>query len=61
MQGDNKGSWQWTGKVEVDVRTSVIGNITLLNDTLLLELLMGELVWTKNLLLLLLSLRALTL
>src|SRR5690349_11985 len=54
MKRNHKCAGQWTRKVEVDVSSSVVGNITLLNDALLLKLLVCELVRTQDLLLLLL-------
>lgn len=61
MKRNDKGAWEWGCKVEVDVGPSVIRDIALLNDSLLLQLLVCEFIWAKNLLLLLLSLCALTL
>ncbi len=52
---------QRTREVEVYVRPSVVGDVALLDDAFLLQLLMREFVWSQNLLFLLLSPRALAL
>jgi hypothetical protein len=44
VKGDNKGARQRAREVEINVRPSVVWNITLLDYPLLLQLLMCELV-----------------
>ena len=61
MQGNDERPWQWTCKVKINVGPAIIGNIALLNNALLLELLMRELVGSENLMFLLLPSRALAL
>ncbi|KAI7242288.1 ras GTPase activator [Hortaea werneckii] len=48
FEADDERSWTWTGYVEEDVRTSIFRHITLLDDSLLLEFLMGEFVRPKH-------------
>lgn len=55
VQRNDKGAGERAGEVEVDIRSSVLGDVALLDDTLLFQLLMCELVRSQHLVLLLLS------
>jgi hypothetical protein len=46
MERDNKSPWQWTCEIEVDVRSPIIWDIALLDDTFFLQRLMRKLVRT---------------
>ena len=58
MQRDDECSWQRACKIEEDICSSVFWNITLLNNSLALELSMCEFVRSQDLMLLLLPLLA---
>lgn len=55
MERYDKGTGQGTGEIKVDVCSPIVGHITPLDHALLLQLLVGELVRAKDLVLLLLT------
>ncbi len=58
MKGNDESARKGTGEVEVNVRSSVIWHVTLLNNTFFLKCLVSELIWAQDLMLLLLPLSA---
>jgi len=55
MERNDKRPWERAREIEINIRTSIVRHVALLDDTLFLQCLMRELVRPQNLMFLLFS------